>query len=245
MRLIFALALIVSLSSAAWAQDAATFSDVLELPPTPRPEVSPRTSDRSGAFALRAGPYRPRQIDPLGEVAWEDVFGRSAGAMIMFDWEWQPIRLRWVGQLGAGASAGFFRRRGLSLRPDGTASAERETFLIVPASLDLTYRAKLLGDNQFFVPYGGVGLDAWYFSDNTPAGASTSGLKYGWHWRAGAQLLLDVFDPGGAGAMDVNWGINNTYLFAEFRKTDMTGFGRGVGFDLSANTWFFGLLLEY
>jgi len=216
------------------------------LDPYPMPEATPRISDRCCAVTLRAGPYTPEQINPdSAGPQFGDVYGDSAQAMFGLDFEWQPLRFKYVGTLGLGGGAGFYRKRGQALRPDGTQAPEQATFVIAPGSADITYRMALFTD-QPIVPYAGAGLDAWYFSESKEGGAgSVSGAKYGWHWRAGGMLLLDLLDPRSAGAMDVNWGINNTYLFGEYRGINMGNFGKNTGFDLSDRTWFAGLMFEF
>ena len=220
-----------------------------ELPPMEAPDVDALEMGKpSSAFALRVGPYRPDDLMPAGAaVQYEDVFGTSPAAMFNLDWEWQPVRVRYLGTLAVGASIGYARKRGHAMREDNgelTQSAERETLQVVPASIDITYRMNLF-DNQPLVPYGGAGVDYWYFSNSTDVGdRSTSGAKQGWHWRAGGQLLLDLFEPRAAGNLYRSWGIHNTYLFGEYRISRVNDFGE-PGFDLSDRTWFGGLMIEF
>jgi hypothetical protein len=245
----FVLASFLILPLVAHAQDREPRSEAptIELPPQPLPNPEPRTSDRCCAVTLRAGPYTPEQINPdAGGLQFADVYGSKAQVMFGADFEWQPLRLKYFGTLGIGGGSGFYRKRGQPLRPDGTQAPEQSTFLIIPVSVDITYRMALFQD-QPIVPYAGAGADAWYYSESKEGGSgSVSGAKYGWHWRAGGMLLLDIFDPRGAGAMDVNWGVNNTYLFGEYRVIRMDNFGRATtGFDLSDRTWSAGLMFEF
>jgi hypothetical protein len=221
--------------------------DLTELPPTQLPEFEPRTSERGGAFALRAGPYLPEDLlrNSNSPFLFEDLYGDSPGVMYNVDWEYQPLHHKYIGNLGIGLSGGFYRKMGKALKEDGTQSAQEIALMILPASADITYRMELWAD-QPVVPYAGAGLDYWYFSETKQGSSdSVSGAKKGWHWRAGGELLLDVFDERSAGALDSNWGINNTYIFGEYRSIKVNNFGSGTGFDFSDNTWFAGLLFEY
>ncbi len=212
-----------------------------ERPPVARPTIEAVESGRSGAFGFRAGPYRPENISD--QVAYEDIFDDRTNGMVALDFEWQPLHHTPWGTLGIGVSVGFFQEKGKAVEAEtGEQSVEDEVLMIVPGSFEVVYRGAWFQD-QPLVPYAGAGLDLWYFSDS--AGETVTGTKNGWHWRAGGQLLLDVFEPKAAGGMDNSWGINNTYLFGEYRVMRINNFGDGEGFDLSDKTWYAGLLLEF
>jgi hypothetical protein len=222
---------------------------IREYPPATVPHLEARTSERSGSFALKAGPYVPTNIlsrTPDATVKFSDLYGKGSGIMFGAEWEWQPLHHRYYGALGFGAGADFWQRSGKALKEDGTVSVQSTKFMLIPAKADMTYRLEIWPD-QPLVPFAGVGFDYWYFSEKKTTGIANevSGAKSGWHWRVGGEFLLDVFDQHAAGDMDRNWGINNTYLFAEYRAITITNFNRGSGFDFSANTWAGGLLFEY
>ena len=58
-----------------------------------------------------------------------------------------------------------------------------------------------------------------------------------------AQLALDLatFEPGGARALDEEWGINHTYLFGEVFYFTPTS----KSLDLGTTTWLLGLGLVF
>lgn len=225
---------------------AAPESSIRELPPPKVPVMEPHTSERAGAFSLRAGPYKPTDLvnDPSAAVTYEDVYGKGNAAMFAVDWEWQPLHHKYIGDLGLGVGAGFSRKKGKALKEDLTQSKQETVLMLIPATADITYRMELWAD-QPFVPYGGAGVDYWYFSEGKTGDSATTGAKRGWHWRAGGQFLLDFLEPKSAGQLDANWGINNTYLFGEYRSINMDGFGKNEGFLFSDDTWSAGLLFEY
>lgn len=227
------------------APEAATRSVVRELPPPEPPKVTARQSPRSGMISLSVGPYAPERINPTGGLQFEDFYSKKFQSMVLGQWEWQGLRHDYVGILAVGAGTGFYRMRGHALKLDLTRSSERTTFVVVPAMIDVTYRLALV-EGQPVVPYGGAGADLWYFQESKEGGGGkVSGAKRGWHWRAGGQLLLDAFDARSAGNLDSSWGINNTYLYGEYRRATINNFGRGTGFDLSDKTWQAGLMFEF
>lgn len=71
-----------------------------------------------------------------------------------------------------------------------------------------------------------------------------SGGKAGWHVGAGMYFLLDVVDQSSASSFDMTWGVNNSYLFAEYLKSRVDGFG-AKGLDLSDEQWMFGIATEF
>lgn len=227
---------------------ATSSNSIRELPPVRPPKLEPTLSDRSGAVALRAGLWRPDDLmrnTARPDLSFGDVYGGGSAGMFALDWEWQPLHHKYIGDLGIGVGAGFSRKKGKALKEDLTSSKQATALMIIPGSADITYRMELWA-NQPFVPYGGAGVDYWYFSEGKVDDADTTGGKRGWHWRAGGELLLDFFEPSAAGNLDANWGINNTYLYGEYRSIKMNGLGKTPeGFDFSDNTFFGGLLFEY
>jgi hypothetical protein len=251
--LVLAATLVAGLTaSPLWAADeyaSKPATGVTELPPAKPPELEPRQTERGGMVVLRAGPYKPENLlrGSGSGLRYEDMYGKTAGVLYGADWEWQPLHHKWFGALGLGGGASFFRKTGHALREDFTVSKQKTTLMLIPAVVDVTYHLEIWPDMPL-VPYAGAGLDGWYFSESKEGGDSVTGLKKGWHWRAGGQILLDTFDERSAGQLDSNWGINNTYLFGEYRNIIMTGLPYGTrnsGFDFSDHTFFGGLMFEY
>ena len=56
---------------------------------------------------------------------------------------------------------------------------------------------------------------------------------------------MDFFDRKHANKLDIDYGINNTYLIFEYRKATVDDFGEKEGFDFSNTTWFGGLMFEF
>ena len=53
-----------------------------------------------------------------------------------------------------------------------------------------------------------------------------------------------ICGPGALAYLDMSWGVNNSYFFAEYMITRIDGFG-GDGLDLSDDQWMFGLAFEF
>jgi hypothetical protein len=133
-------------------------------------------------------------------------------------------------------------------------SLEEETnFVLFPLRLSLTYRWDFLAQ-EFGIPLaprleGGVDYYIWKVTDGSGNVARSGGEKArgaipGYHVAAGVGFLLDFITPGLAAAMDINWGVNNTYLFGEYEITRVQPF-QGGGFNLSDETWKVGLSFEF
>ncbi len=216
-------------------------------------------SPRSGSFELGAGTYYPN-IDsgkfqyPDGTAApgpvysdgtpapgpYHQMFGNNRGWM--FRAGVSRALFLYPGSFEIGFKTGFFRRTGysLSVNTDGsisnTLSADKTTFNIIPTSATLTYRFDLLADRYRvpLAPYARVALDRynWWIGKQT-GGSAKSGATNGWSWTAGIALQLDFFDPDLARELDMDTGINHTYLFFDVTRSYVDDFGSSRSFDLS------------
>lgn len=189
------------------------------------------------SFSIQGGPYVPKI------PGYSTIYGGSNKPMFEFAMEWQFLKL--FGKLALGGSIGYMRDSGFGLfKSDETPSEVRFVFQVVPAKATLFYRAQYFRD-QPVVPFGEFGYDFYYFTENsTTGGHSFSGGKDGYHYGGGIQILLDILDRKSAGAMDTDYGINNTFLVGEYRVSKVNDFGKGV-WDFSSKTWFVGLMFEF
>lgn len=189
------------------------------------------------SFSIQGGPYVPKI------QGYSTIYGGSNKPMFEFAMEWQFLKL--FGKLALGTSIGYMRDAGYGLfEQDNVQSEVRFVFQVVPAKATLFYRADLF-KNQPVVPFGEFGYDFYYFTeDSATGGHSFSGGKDGYHYGGGLQILLDILDKESAGAMDADYGINNTFLTFEYRISKVNDFGKGV-WDFSSKTWFAGLMFEF
>ncbi|HEY6006125.1 MAG TPA: MXAN_2562 family outer membrane beta-barrel protein [Anaeromyxobacter sp.] len=207
------------------------------------PATARGESPRIGSFELGAGPYRP-SIDAQAGLAeplpYQDVFGKDR--QYMFRAGISRAIFTFPGALEVGFRTGYFRNSGHGYQKDGNGnltnirSAETTTFNIVPTSLTLTYRFDLLADRVGipFAPYGRVALERynWWITGSSGA-MGKKGATNGYSATAGLAFLLDFLDSGLARELDLDTGINHTYLFADVTKSWVKDFGSSTSWDLS------------
>ncbi len=205
-----------------------------------------------GNVEFRMGGWYPSIDDEFGGSGpFADHFGDSnllIGELELGAYFWQGF-----GRLGASISAGYTTVTGNALATDGSDVTDETTFSVWPLRANVLYRLDVWNDENGFplVPAAKLGLDLHYWNTRDTQGDLSSsngnkgdGWKYGWHGSLGLHFLLDVIDRESAALFDLNWGVNNTYLFAEFIFQNVDSFG-GDGFDLSDNFFMFGLNFEY
>ncbi len=208
-------------------------------------------TDTYGFFEFRLGSYYPSIDEEFegGAQPFADVFGTSS----LFYGEFELGFYFWEGFGKAGTSL-HFGYTSVSGNAISDADVGDETsMLMVPLRGSLLYRFDYLAQ-QTAIPLmlvGKLGLDYVLWSiDSTDGdtasfeGDNGSGGTLGYHAAIGLHFLLDVIDRSSAAIFDLNWGINNSYLFAEFMFTQIDDFG-GESFDLSDNIWLFGLSFEF
>lgn len=148
----------------------------------------------------------------------------------------------------ANLGIGFFQELGFLQTLDGRVSAEHDMLTMVPLALSVTGRLDLL-DEQPIVPFGRIGVDYWmwrenwYVADKGATEFERSGGKYGWHYGGGLMLLLDVLDRRAGSRLEATTGINDTYLVAEYRKTNLVHGDDQV--NLSSSEFSFGLKFDF
>jgi MYXO-CTERM domain-containing protein len=212
-----------------------------------------------GMAEIRFGGYFPSIDDEegLGGQPFQNSFGSSN--RVLFEYEQGIHLIDAFGALGASASIGYTHFGGdIEIEDDAAAAfegiEESTGFMVVPVRAGLYYRI-----DQFektwdipLVPVVKAGFDYVLWQAEAPNGdAATAGGDegeggtYGWHASAGLHLLIDWLEPTSAAAFDYNWGVNNTYAFAEYMHMQVDDFGSSDSFNLSDNLWMFGLAFEY
>lgn len=174
----------------------------------------------------------------LEDDAITSVYGASGNGVTMLEWGPQLIK-----QIELTGGAGWFRENGKGLLDDDTRTDGKITFRAIPLTLNAKVRLDFFKD-QIIVPFGTAGLDAWNFKQDPYQGDQTlTGWKYGWHWTAGGQLLLDKLDPSAASKFQAMSGVDNTFLVVELRKQDVGGGDDGLIF--TGQSLNFGLQFDY
>ncbi len=165
--------------------------------------------------------------------------------------------LRGVGTLGLNASVGYGGVSGKALERTGARSGDTTTFRMVPIRLGAFYRFDWLQE-RYGVPVvlaGEAGLTRIQWRTSSESGVSDfvtdegvrsvgSGTTYGWHAGATFYLLLDTFDPRMAMNFDADSGVNNSYLFVNYMRTEADDFGSKTSWSLSDTTTLFGIGFE-
>ena len=75
-------------------------------------------------------------------------------------------------------------------------------------------------------------------------GVSGKGASYGPVYALGGMFLLDVLDEDDAKSADGITGINNSYVFLEWTRTQLDGFGSSDVLDIGSSSWTLGVAVE-
>ncbi|MCB9638438.1 MAG: hypothetical protein H6727_05960 [Myxococcales bacterium] len=226
----------------------------LGLAATAHAEASPRNF----GLELRGGPYFT-QIDQetgLSGKPFSSLFGTTTLPYLEVGFEW--LFLKKYGSLGLGATAGISWMQGKALKQDGTADENNTmAFWMIPLRLELIYRMDYFVHSHKFplVPYvrGGLDYNFWFVTDSNGSLASYQdsagkdlsafGGRFGFHFGAGLQFLLDVLDPTTARTFDMEVGVNHTYLFVEWNISWVGVLTPGI--NLSDNSIRAGLMFQF
>lgn len=207
-----------------------------------------------GVLEFKGGPYQPAVDAEFGEGGPYETFFDNR-SMVLFEagltrYVWQGF-----GKLGVGINAGYGRVTGPVIAADDAEFEIMDTtsLTVIPLRASLVYRLDY-GLTRWGIPLvpvvnGGIDYIIWRSAGadgevSVVDGVRASGGKLGWHVSGGLHLLLNIFDPSSAAAFDLNWGINGSYLFAEYVMLNADGFGQ-EGLDFSDNHFMFGLAFEF
>lgn len=221
---------------------------IISFSPT---DAAAAESDTYGFFEFRFGSYYPSIDEEFGGAAqpFGDVFGTSN--LFYGEFEIGFFFYEGFGKAGTSMHFGYTSVTGNAI--SDAEVGDETSMLLVPIRASLLYRLDYLSQQTSIplMPVAKVGLDYILWSvDGTDGDTATfegddaSGGTWGYHAAVGLHFLLDVIDTSSAALFDLNWGINNTYLFAELMLSQVDNFG-GDGFDLSDEMWLFGLSFEF
>lgn len=200
------------------------------------------------AFEARFGPYRP-DIDSAfsGKAPYEQVFGTDHHLFFGFEFDWQALRIPMLGTLGAGFGLGY-TSVSATARITGTSqlSSEDTWLKIMPTYLVGVLRVDVLARETPvpLVPYAKLGFGYGLYWTGTDLGTDAKGHAAGTHVALGAMLLLDNFDEDASLQLDNDVGINNTYVFFEWYKSNLDGFGDTSTLRVGTSSWVLGLAFE-
>lgn len=210
-------------------------------------------SKQEAAFELRFGRYVPEVDSQLSSTPFQTTFGGDSRYMFGAEVDWQLVRIPHFGTLAPGLGWGYTKFTAKAAYADGSGTSSSSTRLaIMPMYLVAVARADVLPRELKIplVPYAkfGVGYGLWWSSDGqrsaTYQGKSGRGASYGLTYALGAMFLLDVLDEDDAVSADGITGINNSYIFAEWFRPQLDGFGSNKVLDISSSSWLLGIALE-
>ncbi|MBO4350767.1 MAG: fibronectin type III domain-containing protein [Proteobacteria bacterium] len=214
------------------------------------PQVAQAESPVNMMAEFKAGPYTP---DELGD-AFKSHFGDEGGFIIEGEYDWQFWR--GVGSLGLGFHLAYGNISGKALEEGGGKSIDNTELHWLPLRLSLVYRFDYLWTrfNFPFTIYAKAGFDYyfWWIYDGSDSiaraddGSKGYGGTFGFHVVAGLAFVLDWLAPEMEKSFDVEWGINNSYIFAEYMYAQIDNFGAKGAFNLTDKaTFHIGLGLEF
>ena len=137
---------------------------------------------------------------------------------------------------------GYYSETGSRVDVDGNRSAEDDTMLAIPLTVDATVRLDVLPE-QLIVPFVGIGYDYWLWQESWTGGNKVQGSKTGTHTTMGVHVLLDLFQPSRASRLEASSGITDTFITVEYR-TQVIG-EEADGLTFSADVVSVGLKLDY
>lgn len=214
------------------------------------PETAHAESPVNMMVEFKAGPYTP---DNLGG-AFASHFGENSGYIIEGEYDWQFYR--GIGSLGLGFHLGYGSVTGKSLEESGEQSVDATELHWLPLRLSLVYRFDWLW-TEFEFPFtiyvkAGFDYSVWWVVDGSDSiavsddGSEGYGGTFGFHVVAGVAFVLDWLADEMEKSFDVEWGINNSYIFAEYMYVQLDNFGAGGALDLTEKaTFHIGIGLEF
>jgi len=219
---------------------------------------------------IRVGPYLPDIDKQLGmdPGPYKQMFG-GAQLLPMFDLD----RILWTGfgQLGVGGSVGYMQKSANTFADSSSpsdvdrirASADTNTFRLIPLALTATYRLTWF-DDQYgvpLVPYvrGGLSYYLWWISTTDgslaqvckgtgmePACSQNKalGASLGVQGSIGLAIRAERIDESAAISMRQS-GIEHAGLYGELSLAKVNGFGSDSKLSVGDRTWFAGVDFEF
>jgi hypothetical protein len=227
-------------------------------------------SPREWAIELRFGPYAPDVDSEFsgGATPYKTMFGGKRHLMSQLEFDWQFFQA--FGSLGVGAVVGYYNESAKAFVFDPTTgkcqpdpksttgacllSGDMTSLRLIPVAALLVYRWDVAAAHWKIplVPYAKLGLNYTFWeinngNGNVPEykGGHGSGGTAGWQAAAGMSLLLDILDPDAARGLDMETGVNHSYVFFEWNHVDASGLGMSKKLHVGDSRWVLGLMFEF
>jgi hypothetical protein len=210
-------------------------------------------SKQEAAFELRFGRYVPEVDSELNSTPFQSTFGGDSRYTFGIEVDWQLLRIPHFGTIAPGIGWGYTKFSADAKYADGSGvSSSATTLAIMPMYLVGVVRADVISRDLKIplVPYAklGLGYGLWWSADGKSTaqynGKKGRGASYGLTYALGAMFLLDVLSPDDAVTADGSLGINNSYIFAEWFRPQLDGFGSAKVLDIGSSSWVLGIALE-
>ncbi len=215
----------------------------------------PYNSSQNFVLELRFSPYTPNVDDEPGLTGtpFKASFGDKPRLYFGLEFDWQTFRIPYVGTIGPGISVGTVSMSREARTASGRASGDDYGLTIYPMYLAAVLRVDAFwrGANFPLVPYGKLGLAVGFWDAANASGTSTSGgikgsgASLGTNMALGLAFPLDVFDSGASRNMDVEVGINNTYIYAEYYSLALNGLAQSNALYVGTSSWAAGMAFEF
>jgi hypothetical protein len=145
-----------------------------------------------------------------------------------------------VRQVEIGFEGGYLTAHGTAVAPLHGIAAGSVNYNLFPASAFLLFRG-VLREEQVIVPYVGGGYTKIFYNEEVQNQATVKGSADGYNLRGGLQFLLDGLDTSAANNLEMNYGINHTYLFVEVQYIHAVTASNNLG----GTGYLAGLLFEF
>lgn len=204
-------------------------------------------------FELKLGSYFPL-IDSEpglnGKTPYADTFGPNAG-MLRFDADVEKFIYQGWGSVALGLGVGYAEIFAAAHDDTGAISQVKTGLRFYPIRAIALYRFDYLALKQGIplVPFvkAGLVMQPWSSANGNQLevanGVNGAGIQWGYFFTGGLSLMIDFLDERLARDFDSEFGVNHTYLFAEFDYEQVDNFGAG-GLNLSSRRFMFGLAFD-
>jgi hypothetical protein len=209
-----------------------------ELNPRLKPAMRSFESAERFVLQLGGGPYTVFSDE---QASYGRFFSDDHGPNLNAQLDGILYRMQRTFYVTVGGSVGLLNFSGAAVeRMDPTqTTSEKTTLSIVPLTAAATIRIDVL-PRRLGIPIILAARAGWewaHWDTNTGARDNATGWSVGPVVSAQVALDLDTFEPGGARALDEEWGINHTFIFGEvFHFAPI-----GKSLEIGTTSWLVGL----
>lgn len=192
-------------------------------------------------------------------------FGDGPQFYFGLELDWLPVRIPYVGKLGAGFGWGIVSFGGKAHNPASTnwntgwqddpnaVLAESTGMTLMPMHTSVVLRVDEIARRIVvpIVPYGKAGFGFGTYNAGTSqgtskdaAGISAEGFSVGPHFALGGMLGLNWIDQRSGAMARETTGIDQAYLFGEWMFSDLKYGGGNGTINIGTSTWVVGLALD-